>query len=93
MQGQQVVGLTLFSMWKTRESNTENVEVYRDSLLSLQNDMVICLMNVARQRFIKLTGVNRETKMINVYLQVTAHFRVLNGMPTARELPFVTILT
>lgn len=63
----------------------------RDRLLSFKEDMVICKMNVARQQSISLAGVDTETKMITVSLQVTLHFGVLNNMPTARELPFATL--
>lgn len=38
-------------------------------------------MNAAGDQSIKMAGVNRETKMINVSLQVTVYFGVLNGMP------------
>lgn len=56
LQGQQVVGLSLFSTWKTGESNIDNIEIERDSLLLLQEDMVICKMNVARQGSINQQG-------------------------------------
>lgn len=88
LQGQQVVRLSLFSTCKTRETNIENIKIYRDSFLSLQEDVVICKMNAARHCSIKLAGINREPKTINVSLQLTVHFGVLNDMPTSRELLF-----
>jgi len=80
-------------MWKTGKSNIENVKLYRDSLLLLQEDMVICKMDAARPRSIRVTRVNRETKMISISLQVTVYFGVLHGMPTARICNHVTVLT
>lgn len=49
-----------------RQQYRECRDAQRYTMLSFQVEMVICKMNVARQKSTRLTGVNTEMKMIAV---------------------------